>query len=624
MGAGKALWRRKLLSIASAAALAGSVLALSVGPAAASVGDPVVANGEAADTGHPQAEIDGVASAFGLTTEQARAQLAAQDVAHRVAAALPADVRAHSAGYWFDAAAGKLAVAVTTAAAAGEGRAAGAEAQTVARSQNDLDRATAAVRKLVGAGMPGVFGWGIDVRNNSVTVSVDRTRSTAATAIFLDRARDLGVTITETDSSPRPQSGTVQTGSPWWPGSESNCSVGFGVTDSNGGKGFLTAGHCTNDVDQPAYGASGQQNRVGTSNVGGTHSVNAPRGRHGPGRRHRAGLDRLTRGQHLGPARRHRLRRGRRHGRRPRCHSGNTSHWQCGEVKYTHKSVDYGGNVVDDLTWTTACSLGGDSGGGWLVGDKAAGLHSGGPSQCVQNPGDGDMSIFQPVLEALGKWQLTLVTGGGGSDSTPPTVPGSPAITGTSATSVSLAWDASTDNVGVTGYDVYNGTSLATSVAQTSATVTGLNPDTAYTFTVKARDAAGNASPASTAVAARTQPGGSDGRTLTNDTDYPIRGYQTASSPITSTLTGRAAATLTVGVTIQYACAEDLAVTLVDPNGWSYWLKNAGGSGCTPWTGAKTFSTSSFSSPAGGQWQLRVTDRGSRGTGLLDSWSLTL
>ncbi|EWM18579.1 proprotein convertase P-domain-containing protein [Kutzneria sp. 744] len=625
MGAGKALWRRKLLSIASGAALAGSVLALSVGPAAASAGDPQAgANGVAADTGHPQAEIDGVASAFGLTTDQARAQLAAQDAAHRVAAALPAGVRAHSAGYWFDAAAGKLVVAVTTPAAADEARAAGAEAQTVARSQNDLDRTTAAVRKLVGAGVPGVFGWGVDVRNNSVTVSVDRTRSTAVTAVFLAQARDLGVTITETDSSPRPQSGTVQTGSPWWPGSESNCSVGFGVTDSVGGKGFLTAGHCTNDVDQPAYGASGQQNRVGTSNVGGTHSVNAHEGDMGlvavtePGWTvspvvNTWGQPAVTVSGAVDAMVGDRV-----------CHSGNTSHWQCGEVKYTHKSVDYGGNVVDDLTWTTACSLGGDSGGGWLVGDKAAGLHSGGPSQCVQNPGDGDMSIFQPVLEALGKWQLTLVTGGGGSDSTPPTVPGSPRITGTSATSVSLAWDASTDNVGVTGYDVYNGSSLAASVAQTSATVTGLNPDTAYTFTVKARDAAGNASPASTAVAARTQAGGSDGRTLTNDTDYPIRGYQTVSSPITSTLTGRVAATLTVGVTIQYACAEDLAVTLVDPNGWSYWLKNSGGSGCTPWTGAKTFSASSFSSPAGGQWQLRVTDRGSRGTGLLDSWSLTL
>lgn len=92
MGAGKALWRRKLLSITSAAALAGSVLALSVGPAAAFAGDPQAgANGVAADTGHPQAEIDGVASAFGLTTDQARAQLAAQDAAHRVAAALPAN-----------------------------------------------------------------------------------------------------------------------------------------------------------------------------------------------------------------------------------------------------------------------------------------------------------------------------------------------------------------------------------------------------------------------------------------------------------------------------------------------------------------------------------------------------
>jgi streptogrisin C len=60
--------------------------------------------------------------------------------------------------------------------------------------------------------------------------------------------------------------------------------------------------------------------------------------------------------------------------------------------------------------------MGGDSGGAWLAGDKAVGLHSGGQSSCSPGGAD-DQSIFQPVNEALRKWGLTLVTGGG---TTPP------------------------------------------------------------------------------------------------------------------------------------------------------------------------------------------------------------
>jgi hypothetical protein len=64
--------------------------------------------------------------------------------------------------------------------------------------------------------------------------------------------------------------------------------------------------------------------------------------------------------------------------------------------------------VVDGLTTTTACSEGGDSGGAWLRGTQAVGLHSGGNSTCSPNE---DNSIFQPVTEALAKWNLTLLTG---------------------------------------------------------------------------------------------------------------------------------------------------------------------------------------------------------------------
>ncbi len=90
--------------------------------------------------------------------------------------------------------------------------------------------------------------------------------------------------------------------------------------------------------------------------------------------------------------------------------------------------------------------------------------------------------------------------GDGGSDTQAPTAPTNLVSTGKTSGSVSLSWGASTDNVGVTGYNVYNGSSLATTVSGTSATVSGLSADTAYTFTVKAKDAANNLSTASNSV----------------------------------------------------------------------------------------------------------------------------
>ncbi len=101
--------------------------------------------------------------------------------------------------------------------------------------------------------------------------------------------------------------------------------------------------------------------------------------------------------------------------------------------------------------------------------------------------------------------------GGGGGDTTAPSVPGSVRVTGTTANSVSLAWNASTDNVGVTGYNVYRGGVQVGSPTGTTFTDTGLSAATAYSYTVRARDAANNISAASTAVTGTTQPGGGGG-----------------------------------------------------------------------------------------------------------------
>ncbi|MFI6789181.1 carbohydrate-binding protein, partial [Nonomuraea sp. NPDC050383] len=81
-----------------------------------------------------------------------------------------------------------------------------------------------------------------------------------------------------------------------------------------------------------------------------------------------------------------------------------------------------------------------------------------------------------PNVPALWK----IVTGGG--DTQAPSVPGGLRSTGVTSSSVSLAWSASTDNVGVSGYDVYRGSARVATVTGTSYTDSGLSASTAYTY----------------------------------------------------------------------------------------------------------------------------------------------
>jgi hypothetical protein len=107
-----------------------------------------------------------------------------------------------------------------------------------------------------------------------------------------------------------------------------------------------------------------------------------------------------------------------------------------------------------------------------------------------------------------------LIAGGsttGGGDTTPPTVPTGLTVTGTTSSNVSLSWTAATDNVGVTGYSVYRGTTLAGTTTTPTFTDSGLSASTQYSYTVKAYDAAGNVSAASTAVTATTSAGSTGG-----------------------------------------------------------------------------------------------------------------
>ena len=98
----------------------------------------------------------------------------------------------------------------------------------------------------------------------------------------------------------------------------------------------------------------------------------------------------------------------------------------------------------------------------------------------------------------------TTACHGPASDTTPPTAPANLTATAVSSSQVNLAWTASTDNVGVTGYKVYRNGTLLASTAGTSYSDTTTVAGTTYGYTVYAYDAAGNVSPASNTATVTT------------------------------------------------------------------------------------------------------------------------
>ena len=98
----------------------------------------------------------------------------------------------------------------------------------------------------------------------------------------------------------------------------------------------------------------------------------------------------------------------------------------------------------------------------------------------------------------ISEFEVYGATGGG--DTQPPTAPGNLAFTQPASDQIRLTWNASTDNVGVTGYDIYANGSLRTSVGNV-LTYTDTQPASAtVTYFVRAKDAAGNVSGNSNSV----------------------------------------------------------------------------------------------------------------------------
>jgi hypothetical protein len=160
-------------------------------------------------------------------------------------------------------------------------------------------------------------------------------------------------------------------------------------------------------------------------------------------------------------------------------------------------------------------------------------------------------------------WHADVVPGSGTTtpppapDTTPPTVPANVAAKADGPNQVSLTWDASTDNVGVASYQVTRGTAVvAGAVTGTSFVDTTVAPNTGYSYTVSAVDAAGKRSAESAPAPVTTPPA---------STPPPAAGAVTTGKSTSTGNTAKATAvTLTKPADVQ---AGDVLIAQITPDG---------------------------------------------------------
>lgn len=150
---------------------------------------------------------------------------------------------------------------------------------------------------------------------------------------------------------------------------------------------------------------------------------------------------------------------------------------------------------TDGTNWTNVWTDSGNQGNQWNSSSVNLSAYLGGnvKLRIVGTTGNGWRSDI-----AVDNLSMTVVDAG--ADTQAPSTPTGLSASNVTQTTLTVSWNASTDNVGVTGYDVYQGASNLGTVTGTSANITGLTANTSYTFSVRAKDAAGNVSNASSGL----------------------------------------------------------------------------------------------------------------------------
>ena len=284
---------------------------------------------------------------------------------------------------------------------------AGVAIRNARHSLAQLEASKAELDALRGSAPAGVYGWDVDVRNNSVRVDVAPGAQKAAIDFVAASGADAStIRFRNSESQPRPLT-TLQGGSEYLSevdGSFYYCSVGFGVT-KNGQQGFVTAGHCGGAGDgvytlknkrtlnpqmgtfvSSFFGGSGDGAYVSLSNG---HNVTATV----------AGYAQPVRGSTvaaIGAA---------------VCRSGRTTGLKCGTIQAYNATVSYPEATINGLTQVKVCAEGGDSGGSFITTPgQAQGVLSGGNYSCKKNVASLATSYFMPIGPILSNYGLVLKT----------------------------------------------------------------------------------------------------------------------------------------------------------------------------------------------------------------------
>lgn len=402
---------------------------------------------EAATEIHP-AVVDALTRDLGLTAEQARARITAERIAtERIHPALRQALSEAYAGGWFDPKALTLVVATTDPKKADLIRTSGARSVVVERNMQQLNdivhRLDQAVLQLSNEQKRSIWAWGVDVKTNSVVITIPADDSKALIdaqdLITLSRGDPDAIRIERSTEGPPRLLHDVRGGDQYNNTTDGVlCSVGFSIQG-----GYITAGHCSNGTTGDAvlgYNGVSQGTFLGSVFPGedrawvGVNSSWTPRPCVGTGsnRDCSASNNVLVFGSTEADVGATVCRWGR-----------TTGGPHCGVISAKDQTVFFnGGFIVDELTETSACAEGGDSGGPFIWSNQAQGTLTGGSGNCTS----GGTTYFFPANLSLNRFNLTLVTAGSGAPSTPSWISAS---THQSNGSYSVSWDSS---AGATSY----------------------------------------------------------------------------------------------------------------------------------------------------------------------------
>ncbi|WP_206860188.1 S1 family peptidase [Lysobacter changpingensis] len=322
------------------------------------------------------------------------------------------------AGSWIERAAnGQFKVVVATTSLRAQKGPADVEIRNARHSLAVLDTSKAQLDAALSRGKApaGVYGWYVDLPGNSVVVSVGKGHEQAGIDFIAASGIDSRTVRLET-AEEQPSLRVALEGGLGYLRNPGDgylyaCSIGFPVTQG----GFVTAGHCGDAGEAtyfepsqwtlgpkigsfvassfPAPGQTG--NDFAWVKVDAGHTLTPEVSGYGSG-------DVVVRGSTeaaVGAA---------------ICRSGRTTGWRCGTIEAKNQTVNYStGETILNLTRTTACSEGGDSGGSFITGPgQAQGVLSGGSGSCKgKQPNNRTRSFYQPLLPILQNYNLTLLTG---------------------------------------------------------------------------------------------------------------------------------------------------------------------------------------------------------------------